>query len=77
MTQRVFFMQECPTCGRNLQVRVEYLGRLVACQHCHGSFISTDPATGGGRYATSTTLLRRANELLDLVESRRAATAMS
>ena len=22
-----YFVQECPTCGRSLQVRVEYLGK--------------------------------------------------
>ena len=29
-----YFVQECPTCGRRLQVRVIYLGKRVACRHC-------------------------------------------
>jgi ribosomal protein L37AE/L43A len=30
----MYFIQECPTCGRRLQVRVIYLGKRVACHHC-------------------------------------------
>ena len=29
---------ECPTCGRSLRVRVEYLGAVVACKHCGAEF---------------------------------------
>ena len=36
MASPLYFVQECPTCGRNLQIRVVYLGRNVVCQHCHG-----------------------------------------
>jgi DNA-directed RNA polymerase subunit M/transcription elongation factor TFIIS len=39
-----YFVQECPTCGRRLQVSVEYLGRKVACQHCGKTFTARDPA---------------------------------
>ena len=42
MTGATFFVQQCPTCGRNLHVRVEYLGRSIACQHCHGEFTATE-----------------------------------
>ncbi len=44
--QLTYFVQECPTCGRLLQVRVEYLGLRVACQHCRGRFVARDPALG-------------------------------
>jgi len=40
-----FYFQECPTCGRSLQIRVEYLGRVVVCQHCGGSLQARDPAS--------------------------------
>jgi CheY-like chemotaxis protein len=34
------FMQSCPICGRPLQVCIDYLGRLVTCQHCRGQFVA-------------------------------------
>ncbi len=43
MSRATFFIQECPTCGRRLQVRVKYLGKLVECQHCRGRFEAYDP----------------------------------
>ena len=59
------FVQQCPTCGRSLRVRVEYLGRQVACQHCHGRLLACDPESP--QYSLSDSglaLLRRADELL-------------
>ncbi len=32
MSNPTYFVQECPTCGRRLQIRVEYLGKRVVCQ---------------------------------------------
>jgi len=43
MSGTAFFIQECPTCGRTLQVRVTYLGKMVACKHCHAQFNASDP----------------------------------
>jgi hypothetical protein len=63
-----YFVQACPICGRNLQVRLEYLGRSILCPHCQGQFTATDPATepdcaiDSGEY-----LLIRADELLATV----------
>ena len=65
MANTTYFVQECPTCGRNLQIRVEYLGKQVVCQHCDGSFEACDPASS--LYPPSESglgLLRRADELL-------------
>ncbi len=42
MPRATFFSQGCPTCGRRLQIRVKYLGRVVVCQHCRGRFEATD-----------------------------------
>ncbi|EAQ77229.1 hypothetical protein [Blastopirellula marina] len=39
-----YFIQQCPTCGRRLQVRINDLGRPVSCQHCHAEFTATDPS---------------------------------
>ena len=35
---KVFFVQECPTCGRSLEIGVAHLGRDVYCRHCHAKF---------------------------------------
>jgi hypothetical protein len=67
MAEATFFVQECPTCGRNLQIRVEYLGRTVVCQHCHRSLIARDPDATG---PVSSALLARATELIDLAQRR-------
>ncbi len=64
MSRATYFVQECPTCGRRLQVRLEYLGRVVACQHCNGKFEASDPALAPDPLATSAELLTRADELL-------------
>ncbi len=65
MSQGTYFVQECPTCGRRLHVRVEYLGRKVVCQHCRGPLVACDPASKRDVDSNATdVLLRRADELL-------------
>lgn len=71
MPRSTFFVQECPTCGRNLQVRVEHLGKRVVCQHCQARFEASDSAIGGGPSHSGLALLRRAEELLQRVDSAR------
>ncbi|MEZ6133560.1 MAG: hypothetical protein R3C53_01490 [Pirellulaceae bacterium] len=41
MASGTFFVRSCPTCGRNLEVRVELLGREVECVHCRANFVAT------------------------------------
>lgn len=73
MSKSTYFVQECPTCGRSLQVRVEYLGRQVVCQHCHGRFEACDPASSVNPLSDSgSDLLRRADQLLDSVHQYRS-----
>ncbi|QDS94064.1 hypothetical protein FF011L_28420 [Roseimaritima multifibrata] len=36
------FGQSCPTCGRRIKIRMEFLGRTVACPHCRAEFNATD-----------------------------------
>jgi hypothetical protein len=65
MPRSTYFVQECPTCGRNLQVRVEYLGKPVECQHCHAGFLASEP--GSNEYPageSGVSLLERAEQLL-------------
>ncbi len=64
MPNRTYYVQECPTCGRRLQIRVEYLGRRLICQHCQGSLIAADPAM---RADCGNNLLERADALLATV----------
>ncbi len=69
MSNSTYFVQECPTCGRRLQIRVEYLGKQVVCQHCQGQFVASDPSNLRVDEAQGTNaLLRRADELLDSVD---------
>jgi DNA-directed RNA polymerase subunit RPC12/RpoP len=65
MPRNTYFVQECPTCGRNLQVRVEYLGKQVVCQHCSAKFEASEPGSVTGAPEHSTlSLLERADQLL-------------
>ena len=71
MSNPTYFVQECPTCGRRLQIRVEYLGKSVVCQHCQGGLLAADPANlrcDGPQPANA--LLRRADELLESIAQR-------
>ncbi len=70
MSRGTYFFHACPTCGRRAQVRVEYLGRNVACLHCRAEFTATD-ADLPPISATSDSgedLLARADELLTTAE---------
>ena len=72
MSNPTYFVQECPTCGRRLQIRVEYLGRSVVCQHCQGRLTAADPANFRYDCAESNdALLRRADELLESTTQRK------
>jgi DNA-directed RNA polymerase subunit RPC12/RpoP len=73
MSNSTYFIQECPTCGRRLQIRVEYLGKRVRCQHCQGQFQAIDPAsTRCDSPEQASALLRRADELLKSAAQRTA-----
>jgi len=76
MSTPTYYMQECPTCGRNLRIRVEYLGRQVVCQHCNAQFLACDPASAAYPPSDSgIAVLRRADELLASVDEIRARRA--
>jgi len=60
-----YFVQDCPTCGRALRIRVQYLGKTLNCVHCRGKLEALDPENSADVPATEgLALLRRANELL-------------
>ena len=61
-----YFVQECPTCGRRLQVRIIYLGKCVACHHCSAQFTACDPQSPEyPPFDSSLALLTRADQLLE------------
>lgn len=64
MSSPTFFLQECPTCGRRLHVRVVYLGRDLTCPHCSGRFVANDPALSRTAPTETKSLLQKADELL-------------
>jgi hypothetical protein len=70
MTHSTYFNQECPICGRQLHIRVEYLGRRVVCQHCQGALIATDPVLRRHSKHYVTPMMRCADELLATIEER-------
>jgi hypothetical protein len=65
MPRSTYFVQECPTCGRNLQVRVEYLGKQIVCQHCSARFAACEPGSEAYSHQNSSlSLLERAEQLI-------------
>lgn len=72
MSKPVYYVQECPTCGRRLQIRVVYLGKRVVCQHCLAEFDATDPSNKQLEPSDSSRdLMLRAEELLASVGRQR------
>jgi len=72
MSNPTYFVQECPTCGRGVQIRVEYLGRKVVCRHCQGQLIAMDPANARRNSGDSgNALIRRADALLNSIARER------
>jgi DNA-directed RNA polymerase subunit RPC12/RpoP len=66
MAGATYYVQECPTCGRNLQVRVEYLGKKVACRHCSARFVARDPSSMDyDPCDSSASMLARADQLIE------------
>lgn len=66
-----FFVQECPTCGRNLQIRLELLGRTIACPQCEALIRASDASLRTDRPHDSAELLLRAEELLASADAQR------
>lgn len=72
MIGATFFTQDCPTCGRGLQVRVTYLGKTVVCRHCRGRFLAQDPeSVAASPEDSSEAVLNRAEELLATADERK------
>ena len=35
-----YYIQVCPTCGRRLEIKIEYIGLEVSCYHCRARFVA-------------------------------------
>ena len=66
-----FFVQECPTCGRQLQIRLELLGRTIACPQCDAPIEASDSTMQSDSLHDSAELLLRADELLATADARK------
>ena len=60
---KTYFVRPCPTCGRSLQIQVQYLGRTLTCQHCHGKLEAVEESIP--QKSDDLALLARAEELLN------------
>lgn len=67
MMHKVFFVQECPTCGRSLEIGVAHLGREVFCRHCHRKFVARPSDAPVRDAAEVDSLIRRAEQLMEEV----------
>ena len=56
------FFQECPTCGRHVRIKAEYLGRRMSCLHCQGEFTASDRESRFDAAQTRAVGLRQAME---------------
>ncbi|TWU46676.1 hypothetical protein [Rubripirellula reticaptiva] len=50
----VYFNQDCSVCGRGMRVRIELLGKEIACAHCSAITVASDnvdhPWAGSDRF---------------------------
>ncbi len=66
MASASIFLQQCPVCGRHLQIRIRYLGKSVTCQHCQGQFVARDEEQAGwSKRLGAPDLLQRADQLIE------------
>lgn len=56
-----YFHQECPACGRQLQVPIEQFGQQLICRHCGSRLNAVDSLRDGQDSSSS---LQRADQLL-------------
>lgn len=67
MPSGAYFIRSCPTCGRSLEIRVEYLGKRVSCRHCSAQFDTVEDNYSDCSSDSSLNLLARAEELIESV----------
>ncbi|MBE6427381.1 MAG: hypothetical protein E7028_02155 [Planctomycetaceae bacterium] len=45
MESKGYYVQQCSSCGRRVQVQVRYLGMTLTCPHCQKRFVAQDPTS--------------------------------
>lgn len=69
MPSGAYFIRSCPTCGRSLEIRVEYFGKRVSCKHCSAEFDTVEESIDGcDPSESSLSLMARAEELIESVK---------
>jgi len=71
MNKKIYYQDQCPSCGRPLQVGVVNFGREVSCTTCHKSFCSV-----GSGSETEAELNQRIDSLIGPEESRQEAASI-
>ena len=70
MASGTYFVRGCPTCGRNLEIRVELLGRQVECVHCGADFNAREQASTHVDDKRVEQALARAQAYIDSIDTR-------
>jgi uncharacterized Zn finger protein (UPF0148 family) len=66
MSGQAIFTQECPVCGRPLEIHKKYHGKKVVCPQCGGAFIAVDAERDPWNiWDQNNRLLRKADQLLE------------
>lgn len=74
VASRAYFLGECPTCSRKLEIRVELLGKRVACQHCGAIHIASSVPERTASDQKIEQLLARAKAYVASVDTPHATT---
>jgi hypothetical protein len=69
MASGMHFVRPCPTCGRNLEIRLELLGREVQCRHCSAEFIASQRCETPWIDAAADRALAKAQRYMASIES--------
>lgn len=75
MATGTVFRSHCPTCGRKLEIRVELLGRIVACQHCGATHVACEDRQRVNNDQHVEQVLARARAYIASVEAMHSATS--
>lgn len=75
MASGTYFFRSCPTCGRQLNVRVELLGREIECAQCHAVFMATEEPEVSPDDLRIEQILARAQRYIESVQAFNAAAA--
>ena len=70
MKEETTFIQECPVCGRPVQIESTCRGQTVTCGHCRGLFVGDPDDDPEAKEIRARWLWRLVDHLLELATSR-------